>query len=205
MILYIDSHALSPYAMSAYVALREKGIPFETRLVNLQQAEHRLPGFSAISRTQRVPTMDDHGFHLAESSAICEYIDEHYPGPPLYPAALQSRAKAREIQAWLRSDLAALREERSTEHVFLTRHAPPLSPRAQQAADKLFHTASQLLQPGQPTLFDAWCIADTDLALMLNRLVFAGNTVPAMLAEYARQQWQRPAVQAWATLSRPVT
>ena len=75
MQLFIDANHLSPYAMSAFVALREKGIPFDTVLVNLQQAEHLASAYSAISLTQRVPSINDNGFHLSESSAICEYLE----------------------------------------------------------------------------------------------------------------------------------
>ena len=55
MKLFIDSNYLSPYAMSAYVALREKSIPFEVALVNLQSAEHQAASYACISNTQRVP------------------------------------------------------------------------------------------------------------------------------------------------------
>ena len=47
-----------------------------------------------------------------------------------------------------------------------------------------------------------WCIADTDLAMMLMRLVHHGDDVPERLASYARAQWQRPAVQKWLQLPR---
>ncbi|MGV8577848.1 glutathione transferase, partial [Pseudomonas aeruginosa] len=49
--------------------------------------------------------------------------------------------------------------------------------------------------------FREWCIADTDLALMLNRLVMHGDPVPERLRHYAHKQWQRPSVQAWLALS----
>jgi hypothetical protein len=55
------------------------------------------------------------------------------------------------------------------------------------------------------TLFEAWSIADVDLSLMLNRLVCNGDEVPAMLADYASRQWERPAVQEWARQGRPST
>ncbi len=71
MKLFIDSNYLSPYAMSAYVALREKAIPFDFVLVNLQSAEHQADAYADISNTQRVPALSDNGFNLAESSAIC--------------------------------------------------------------------------------------------------------------------------------------
>ena len=62
----------------------------------------------------------------------------------------------------------------------------------------------QLLTPTLKALCgDEWCIADVDLAVMLNRLVINGDEVPQHLAEYALRQWQRPTVQQWVKLQRP--
>ena len=202
--LYIDSNYLSPYALSAFVALRKKGLPFTTVPVDLQAGAHRTGAMSALSATLRVPTLSDGDFHLSESSAIAEYLEDSYPGPRLYPADPKPRAKAREIQAWIRSDLLPLRMERSTEGVFREVTPKPLSEAAQAAADKLIRAAERLLPQGAEHLFGEWCIADTDLALMLQRLLRAGDPVPERLAVYARGQWQRPAVQAWLALGRHV-
>jgi glutathione S-transferase len=205
MLLYVDADYLSPYAMSAFVALREKGLTFELRLLDLQHGEQSSPAYAEISHTQRIPAIVDDDFSLSESSAISEYIDECYIGPKLYPLDLLQRAQARSLQAWLRSDLLPIREERSTEVVFLNRSPQPLSAKAQAAANKLFHAAAQLLQPGQLHLFEQWSIADTDLALMINRLVLAGDPVPEYLADYATAQWQRASVQDWVNLPRSIT
>ena len=204
MKLFIDSNYLSPYAMSAYVALREKAMPFELVLVDLQSAEHQAAFYADISNTQRVPTFSDNGFHLSESSAICEYLEDLQPSPSIYPSDPQAKAKAREVQAWLRSDLMPIRQERSTEVVFLKRSPPPLSIDAQTAADKLFKAAERLLPENSQTLFGQWSIADTELALMLNRLVLAGDKVPVRLATFATLQWQRPSVQEWVNMQRSV-
>ena len=188
--------------MSVFVALREKGISFEKALVNLQGAEHLAPAYANVSTTRRVPSINDDGFHLSESSAICEYLEERYPGIAIYPSSVQQRAKAREIQAWLRSDLMTIRQERPTEVVFLKRSPAPLSRDAHAAADKLFNAVEQLLPGHQQSLFGQWSIADTDLALMLNRLVLAGDEVPERLVQYAQLQWQRPTVQEWDNMQR---
>lgn len=204
MKLFVDSNYLSPYAMSTFVALREKNIPVELIPVNLERAEHLASQYAALSTTQRVPTLSDGDFHLSESSAISEYLEDRYPGTALYPTNLQSKAKAREIQAWLRSDLMSIRQERSTEVVFLQRSPPALSEAAQTAARKLFAAAEALLPAGCQSLFAAWSIADTDLALMLNRLIRADDDVPERLAIYTQAQWQRPSVQEWVNMQRPV-
>jgi glutathione S-transferase len=203
MLLYVDAQYASPYAMSVFVGLKEKGIPFDMQALDLGAGANRTADYAATSLTQRVPTLVEGDFHLSESSAITEYLDEMYPGTALYPTAPKAKARARQIQAWLRSDLLPLRQERSTEVLFYRRSDAPLSDAATQAAQKLLTAADTLLAQDREHLFDAWCIADVDLALMLNRLILNGDAVPARLADYAGRQWQRASVQAWVSLPRP--
>lgn len=202
--LWSDSDFFSPYVMSVYVALKEKGLPFTLKTVNLNHGEHLQPGWKGYGVTRRVPLLDVDGFELSESSAITEFLDERFAPPEwerLYPHDMQKRARARQVQAWLRSDLLPIREERSTTVVFAGEKKAPLSEAGRQSAAKLFDTASALLAHGRPNLFGEWCIADSDLALMLNRLVLNGDEVPENLAEYATFQWQRASVQRYAALS----
>jgi glutathione S-transferase len=201
--LYADAQFTSPYATSVFVSLHEKGLPFELSTVDLALLANHARDFAAPSLTQRVPMLVHDDFALSESSAITEYLDEVFPATPLYPADPHQRARARQVQAWLRSDLMPIRQERSTEVLFYGPCPTPLSGAAHAAAGKLFAAAEALLATGSPNLFGEWCIADTDLALMLNRLVLNGDPVPSRLAEYASHQWQRPSVQRWVTLARP--
>lgn len=186
--------------MSAFVTLTEKGVPFKLKQVNLEANENCGVDYAALSLTCRVPTLIHENFKLSESSAISEYLDELFPAPKyvtLYPAEIRHRAIARQIQAWLRSDLMPIREERPTTTVFLKQTDQPLSEAARASAAKLFSVADRLLRDHALSLFDDWCIADTDLALMLNRLVKNGDDVPKKLAEYTQHQWQRPSIQSW--------
>ncbi len=201
--LYVDPNFISPYAMSAFVALHEKSLPFELITLDLAAGAQHEAGYARQSLTQRVPTLVHGDFSLSESSAIAEYVDEVFPGTPLYPADPRQRARARQVQAWLRSDLMALRQDRTTEVVFRGPTDKPLSPAGQTAAAKLFAAAEALLAHGGENLFGQWSIADVDLALMLNRLVLNGDPVPARLAAYASRQWQRPSIQLWLRQSPP--
>jgi glutathione S-transferase len=205
LILFVDHQFTSPYAMSAYVSLLEKGIPFTTERLDLGAQQHQQTAYRQQSLTARVPTLVHEGFSLSESSAISEYLEEVFAPPAyaaVYPQDVQHRARARQIQAWLRSDLMPVRNERGTDTVFITPTSTPLSTAALQAADKLFRVAEQLLPEGAGHLFGNWCIADTDLALMLNRLIMNGDAVPERLKTYATQQWQRPSVQQWVQQQR---
>ncbi|MDQ0605904.1 glutathione S-transferase [Variovorax sp. W1I1] len=200
--LYVDAQFASPYAMSVFVALHEKRLAFEMQRLDLAAQENRDAGFSQLSLTQRVPMLVHGDFALSESSAITEYIDEVFPGTPLYPSDVRSKARARQLQAWLRSDLMPIRQERSTEVVFYGAVGAPLSAAAQASARSLFDAVEALLPASAEHLFGEWSIADTDVALMLNRLVLNGDAVPARLAAYAARQWQRPSVQRWVALAR---
>ncbi|MGF6097778.1 glutathione transferase [Pseudomonas sp. 18175] len=201
--LYVDSLFTSPYAMSVFVALREKGLAFDTLTLDLDAAQSQTADFAKLSLTQRVPTLVEGDFALSESSAITEYLEETYPDTPIYPADAKQRARARQVQAWLRSDLLPIRQERSTLVVFYGQKMPPLSPQAEVAAAKLISAAQAFLAGSPAYLFGEWSIADVDLAVMLNRLILNGDNVPAELVEYAQRQWQRPSVQEWVNLTRP--
>lgn len=201
--LYVDAQFTSPYALSVFVTLREKGLPFDLRTVDLGQGAHYETGYAEMSLTRRVPTLVHGDFTLSESSAITEYLETISPAVPVYPANVRERARARQVQAWLRSDLGVLREERSTEGIFYGPSQRPLSDAGYAAASKLIAIAQSLLPDGRMSLFDTWCIADVDLALMLNRLVYNDDVVPPALAEYARRQFGRAAVQEWIAMSRP--
>lgn len=203
--LYVDSVYTSPYAMSVFVALREKQLDFTLTPLDLAAGEQRAVEYGALSITGRVPTLVHEEFALSESSAIVEYLEDTFPAIALYPADRQPRARARQLQAWLRSDLGVLREERSTLVVFQGVKGKPLTPAASAAAERLITAASSLLPEGADFLFGQWSIVDVDLALMLNRLILNGDPVPDRLVEYARRQWLRPAIQEWLELAKPAT
>jgi glutathione S-transferase len=203
MLLYADQEFTSPYAMSVFVALMEKRLAFEIRTLDLAREENNAPDYARTSLTQRVPTLIDGDFALSESSAIAEYLNDVYPDPPIFPTDPQMRARARQVQAWLRSDLMPIRLERSTTTIFYRPVSTPLSPAAQAASRKLCAGATELLSHGEEDLFGRWSIADVDLAVMLQRLILNGDEVPARLVRYARAQWERPSVQRWVQRERP--
>lgn len=204
VMLWSDACFFSPYVMSVFVALSEKGVPFSLQRVDLASQQHLEQAYGEISLTRRVPTLQVGDFLISESSAIAEYLEERFPAPEyerLYPRDIEKRAKAREIQAWLRSDFMPLRQERPTEVLFAGEKYAPLSEAGQAAAKKLFDGVGQLLQAGQQNLFGEWSIADTDLAVMINRLALHGDAVPEHIADYAHFQWQRASVQLWLSES----
>lgn len=94
--LYSDSHFFSPYVMSVYVALKEKGVRFELEPVDLAESENQQEAYAELSLTRRVPTLLHENFSLSESSAITEYLDEVFAAPDfasLYPIDTQKELR----------------------------------------------------------------------------------------------------------------
>ena len=201
--LYTDGFCISPYAFSVFVALEEKGIPYRLVPLSLGEKEHHAPEYRAGSITGRVPAIEHDGFWLAESSAIVEYLEDAFPEPRVLPADVKERARARMVLHWVRTDLMPIREERPTHTMFYARTDRPLSPEGQKAAAHLVETAERLVPAGRTSMFDAWNLADSDLAFMLQRLNLNGHPLPAGLRPFVDVQWARESVQKWVALSRP--
>lgn len=209
--LYTDALRISPFVLTAWVALKEKQLDFTLRDVDLERAEQRRPELLAPSLTGKVPVLVHDDFWLTESVAIAEYLAESFPFPAhprLFPPDFKDRARCRQVMLWLRTEpqLSALRKERSTHTLFFARDRAaiaPLSAEAEQARAELVRFAEAVLLPGREHLCDAWCIADVDLALTLNRLLHNGDGLPPRLAAYVERQWQRPSVQSFVALPRP--
>ena len=86
---------ISNYYNKVRIALLEKGVAHETdpECRPSQQEE-----FTARSPLGKVPFLElDGGVTLAESQAICEYLEDAYPQKPLYPRDPLARAKVREL------------------------------------------------------------------------------------------------------------
>jgi len=201
--LYVGADFVSAFAMSAFVALKEKQLPFELVTLDLKSRENYQATYRNLSLTCKIPTLVHQDFALSESSAITEYLEEIAPGHnKLLPQDIKQRARARQLQAWLRSDLLVIRKERPADLIYFGKKDTPLSDDALAAVDRLFFVADRLLEGGAEHLFGDWSIADTDLAIMLNRLVANGDQVPSRLAAYVRRQWDRDSVRAWMDIER---
>ena len=89
---------LSPFCRKVRVMLTEKGLPFELKTENLWQ---RRPEFLALNPACDVPVLvEDDDRAIADSAAICEYIEETCPTPALIPGTAAERAEVRRLVAW---------------------------------------------------------------------------------------------------------
>ncbi|KAJ6582585.1 glutathione S-transferase [Mycena vulgaris] len=90
---YSVSHASGGCGIVAMV-LAEKNIPFELVLIDMAKKDHKAPEYLAKHPFGQVPMIEDDGFVLYESRAICRYLAEKYAaqGPPLIPTSLKEKA-----------------------------------------------------------------------------------------------------------------
>ncbi|WP_206931271.1 FtsZ-binding protein FzlA [Roseococcus thiosulfatophilus] len=89
---------LSPYSRKVRLALAEKRIPFELKT---ERVWERREEFLALNPACTVPVLvEENGFVIADSYAICEYLDEAYPDTPLMGRTLGERAEVRRLAAW---------------------------------------------------------------------------------------------------------
>ncbi|KAM0181322.1 hypothetical protein ACHAPC_007366 [Botrytis cinerea] len=68
--------------------LAEKGVDYELILVNLMAGEQKAPSYLEKQPFGKVPVLDDNGFLIYESRAICKYLARKYAdkGTKLIPA-----------------------------------------------------------------------------------------------------------------------
>ncbi|POA99620.1 maleylacetoacetate isomerase [Chromobacterium sinusclupearum] len=103
----------SSAAYRVRIALNLKGLPYQYRAVNLLQGEQRSAEYLAINPHGLVPLLDDGEVKIAQSLAICEYLDEAYPDTPrLLPADPALRAQARSIALAIAADIHPLQNPR---------------------------------------------------------------------------------------------
>jgi len=107
LILY--DFAASPCARRVRITLLEKDLAWDTQIVDLARLEQRDPAYLAINPNGFVPTLA-HGERVVyESNVITEYLDDVFPGRPLYPSDPWERAQ---VKMWQALELAMAKDHR---------------------------------------------------------------------------------------------
>lgn len=88
---------LSPFCRKVRLTLSEKRI--EVELVEERYWE-KSADFLRRNPAGKVPVLRHDGRMLTESQAICEFIDETHPQPPLMPRDPAGRCEVRRLCAW---------------------------------------------------------------------------------------------------------
>lgn len=99
MKLYDGGRAPNPRRVRIFFA--EKGIPLPALVpVDIAKKEHRTEAFTRLNPLQRLPVLElDDGTALAETMAICRYLEALHPQPALFGSDAKEQAT---IEMWNR-------------------------------------------------------------------------------------------------------
>jgi glutathione S-transferase len=119
---------LSPFVRKVLMALEHKGVAYTLEPVRpFKNAE----SFARISPLRKIPAFSDEYLTIADSSVICDYIENKYPQAPLYPKNPVERAKV----LWLEEFADTRLQETLGPGLFFERVvAPAMFKRAPDAA-----------------------------------------------------------------------
>jgi glutathione S-transferase len=98
MKLYDGGRAPNPRRVQIF--LKEKGVELETIQLDLNALEHRSAEVTAKNPAQTVPFLElDNGNVIAETVAICRYLESLYPEPNLFGRDAEGQAV---VEMWNR-------------------------------------------------------------------------------------------------------
>ncbi|WP_430392262.1 glutathione S-transferase family protein [Dyella sp. 20L07] len=180
---------ISPYVRKVLVCLNLKGQDYQIDPIAPFIGDDR---FSALSPLRRVPVLIDGDLVLNDSSVICQYLEDRFPTPALYPADIADRAKARWLEEYCDTHLASLLiwklfyQKAIRRHIFgeepdeaLVTHA-----REVEIPAALDYLESQL--PTEGFVFGELSIADISMAAYFRTAAFVRFTIDS-------QRWPRAA------------
>ncbi|MBA2460966.1 MAG: glutathione S-transferase family protein [Actinobacteria bacterium] len=84
--------ARCPYCARVRIVLAEKGVAVDAVEIDLSD---RPAWLYEKNPSGKVPVLEEDGWTLPESAVICEYLEELYPQPQLWPDEAAARAAAR--------------------------------------------------------------------------------------------------------------
>ena len=82
---------VSPYVRKVLACLDLKGVDYEIDPITPFFGNDE---FERLSPLRRIPVLIDGDFSISDSSIICAYLDDAYPGHPLFPTDPKDRARA---------------------------------------------------------------------------------------------------------------
>jgi glutathione S-transferase len=88
---------VSPFVRKVLAVCALKGVEVE---IDPIVAFFANDAFEKISPVRRIPVYRDERVTLCDSSVICQYLEDRYPSPSVYPADIAQRANARWLEEY---------------------------------------------------------------------------------------------------------
>jgi len=173
---------VSPYVRKVLACMALKGVAYEIDPITPFFGNDE---FRRLSPLCRIPVLIDGDLVLSDSSVICAYLDERYPGYPLLPEAVEQRARAR----WLEEFADTRMGDVFIWGLFYQKIVHPIvwgepgdaarieRTLAEDAPWVLDYLEAEL--PAEGWLFGAFGLADIAIATFFPNAAYAGFTVHA--------------------------
>lgn len=89
----------SSAAYRVRIVLNLKGLTYESVPIHFRKdgGQHQTPDFLAMSPQGLLPVLQEDDWHLSQSLAIAEYLNETHPEPALLPDGPRARAEVRAL------------------------------------------------------------------------------------------------------------
>lgn len=190
---------LSPYVRKVLVCLEIKGLAYEIDPIIPYFGNDE---FTTISPLRRVPVLVDDKLTLADSTAICEYLDEAYGGPPLLPAEPELRARSRWLEEFADSRMGDVFIWRYYNQLVIRKRVwnkPPDAAVLEKAINEEIPGILDYLESevkGPQFLFGDIAVADIAIASFFRNMQFAGF-------ELESERWPRTAAYVGHVFSHP--
>ena len=190
---------VSPYVRKVLACMNVKGLDYEIDPITPFYGNEE---FERLSPLRRIPVLIDGDFHVSDSSVICAYLDEAYPGHPLFPADPKDRARARWFEEFGDTRLGDL----LIWGLFYQKIVCPLvwsepgdQARIEKSIAEDIPAALNYLEreiPAEGFLFGAIGVADISIATFFRNGTYAGYETDAA-------RWPRTAAFVQRTLAHP--
>jgi len=202
---------ISPYVRKVLACLELKGLDYQIDPITPFIGDER---FSALSPLRRIPVLIEGDLVLNDSSVICQYLEDRFAEPSLYPADPADRARARWVEEYCDTQLASVLVWKLFYQKVVRRHVfqeEPDEAMVAHAREVEIPAALDYLEscaPAEGFLFGVLSIADISVASYFRtasfvRYVIDAERWPRMAALVARVQ-ALPSFQKLARLEESV-
>ncbi len=195
MVLVIGNKRLSSWSLRPWLLLKQFEIPFEEKLILLDQPETR-EEIMKYSEAAKVPVLVDGNIRIWESMAIAEYLNEKFPEKKMWPQDAAARALARSISNEMHSGFSNMRNIMSHD---LQKHFAGFdySKAGEDVARVQKIWVDALRSSNGPFLFGDFSIADAMYAPVVNRFITYDVKTDGVIKDYIATIRNLPAHQEW--------